>query len=197
MLSPLPTYSILGLVTRNLLITSSQSSKPRSYIMAFDGLVPEAPSLQSDLMKVKGVKKLSISPTGVTVTVRSQGIWPSVRSAIEDKVYAAFDPNTPHTPNELRLAIQEILNTGSRVPNNIRKASELLIKAAINPFLARDGGSCSYERHELTDKGLVVYIKLHGNCSGCSKSTTTMNTFVISEFKRYIPDIHTVKCTNA
>lgn len=165
--------------------------------MAFDGLVPKAPSLQGDLLKVKGIKKLSITPTGVDVTVRSQGLWPSVRSAIESKIYATFDPDTPHTPDELRLAIQRVLSTGPRVPSNIRRASELLIKAAVNPFLARDGGSCSYKRHELTDDGVVVYIELHGNCSGCSKSATTMNTFVITEFKKYIPDLATVRCTNA
>lgn len=193
----LPTHNILGLIARNLLITSSQGSKPRSYSMIFDGLVPKAPSLQNDLLKVKGVKKLSITPTGVDVTVVSQSLWPSVRSAIESKIYATFDPDTPHTPDELRLAIQEILSTGSRVPSNIRKASELLIKATINPFLARDGGSCSYKGYALNDDGITVYIVLHGNCSSCSKSATTMNTFVITEFKRYIPDIATVKCTNA
>lgn len=191
------THSILGRVIRNLFITSSQSTKPRDYIMAFDGLVPEASSLQRDLLKVKGVKKLSITPTGVTVTVRSQGLWPSIRSEIENKIYSAFDPDTPHTPDELRLAIQDILSTGSLSPSNIRKASELLIRAAINPFLARDGGSCSYKRYESTDEGLIVYIELHGNCSGCSKSATTMNNFVIGEFKKYIPNVSTVKCINS
>lgn len=59
---------------------------------------------------------------------------------------------------------------------------------SIRPFLNKDGGDI-----ELIDiKDNKVYVKLLGNCSGCSLSTSTMKLGVENMIKQQAPEIEEV-----
>ncbi len=59
---------------------------------------------------------------------------------------------------------------------------------SIRPFLNKDGGDI-----ELIDiKDNKVYVKLLGNCSGCSLSTSTMKLGVENMIKQHAPEIEEV-----
>ena len=59
----------------------------------------------------------------------------------------------------------------------------------IRPFLKNDGGDISFI--ELTDD-LVVKVKLHGACVGCSVNQMTLKSGVEMTIKKYLPEITAV-----
>lgn len=59
---------------------------------------------------------------------------------------------------------------------------------SIRPFLNNDGGDI--ELVEIKDN--VVYVRLLGNCLGCSISTSTMKLGVENTIKQYVPSIESV-----
>ena len=65
----------------------------------------------------------------------------------------------------------------------------------IRPFLNSDGGDISLV--EITDE-LVVHVRLHGSCVGCSVNQMTLKTGVEMTIKKYVPEITgVVEVTNA
>ena len=59
---------------------------------------------------------------------------------------------------------------------------------SIRPFLNKDGGDI-----ELIDvKDNTVYVKLLGNCSGCSLNFSTLKLGVENSNKQYAPEIEKV-----
>lgn len=59
---------------------------------------------------------------------------------------------------------------------------------SIRPFLNKDGGDI-----ELIDvKDQIVYVKLLGNCSGCSLNFSTLKLGVETTIKQYAPEIDKV-----
>lgn len=59
---------------------------------------------------------------------------------------------------------------------------------SIRPFLNKDGGDI-----ELIDvKDNTVYVKLLGNCSGCSLNFSTLKLGVENSIKQYAPKIEKV-----
>lgn len=59
---------------------------------------------------------------------------------------------------------------------------------SIRPFLNKDGGDI-----ELIDvKDNTVYVKLLGNCSGCSLNFSTLKLGVENSIKQYAPEIEKV-----
>ena len=59
---------------------------------------------------------------------------------------------------------------------------------SIRPFLNKDGGDI--ELIEIKEN--KVYVKLLGNCSGCSLSTSTMKLGVENMIKQHAPEIDEV-----
>lgn len=59
---------------------------------------------------------------------------------------------------------------------------------SIRPFLNKDGGDI-----ELIDvKDSLVYVKLLGNCSGCSLNFSTLKLGVENTIRQYAPEIERV-----
>lgn len=58
----------------------------------------------------------------------------------------------------------------------------------IRPFLQGDGGDISI----VSIKDNTVYVKLHGNCVGCSVNQMTLKTGVEMTIKKHVPQIEKV-----
>ncbi|MDL1913292.1 MAG: NifU family protein [Bergeyella sp.] len=59
---------------------------------------------------------------------------------------------------------------------------------SIRPFLLRDGGDIELVNIEENK----VFVRLLGNCSGCSVSASTMKLGVENTIKQYVPGIEEV-----
>ena len=76
-------------------------------------------------------------------------------------------------------------------PQHTRDFEERLKKAKeeIRTFLRRDGGDLrivSYNDHE-------IVIQVLGNCMHCSIKALTLHTGIKAIFKKYLPEINTIK----
>jgi len=64
-----------------------------------------------------------------------------------------------------------------------------LIETRVRPAVAQDGGDIVYRGFQ---KG-VVYLALHGACSGCPSSTATLKHGIEGLLKHYVPEVETVE----
>lgn len=64
-----------------------------------------------------------------------------------------------------------------------------LIETRVRPAVAQDGGDIVYRGY----KGGVVYLALHGACSGCPSSAMTLKNGIESLLKHYVPEVEAVE----
>ena len=64
-----------------------------------------------------------------------------------------------------------------------------LIDTRVRPAVARDGGDIVYRGF---DRG-VVYLAMHGACSGCPSSTATLKQGIEQLLKHYVPEVVDVR----
>ncbi|HEV2746898.1 MAG TPA: NifU family protein [Allosphingosinicella sp.] len=64
-----------------------------------------------------------------------------------------------------------------------------LIETRVRPAVAQDGGDIVYRGFQ---KG-VVYLALHGACSGCPSSTMTLKNGIEGLLKHYVPEVEAVE----
>ncbi len=64
-----------------------------------------------------------------------------------------------------------------------------LIETRVRPAVAQDGGDIVYRGFA---KG-VVYLGLHGACSGCPSSTMTLKNGIEGLLKHYVPEVEAVE----
>ena len=64
-----------------------------------------------------------------------------------------------------------------------------LIDTRVRPAVANDGGDIVYRGF---DKG-VVYLAMHGACSGCPSSTATLKQGIEQLLKHYVPEVIEVR----
>src|SRR5215213_1463503 len=64
-----------------------------------------------------------------------------------------------------------------------------LIETRVRPAVAQDGGDIVYRGF----RGGIVYLALHGACSGCPSSTMTLKQGIESLLKHYVPEVQSVE----
>jgi Fe-S cluster biogenesis protein NfuA len=64
-----------------------------------------------------------------------------------------------------------------------------LIETRVRPAVANDGGDIRYRGF----RGGVVYLAMHGACSGCPSSSATLKQGIEGLLKHYVPEVHEVR----
>ena len=64
-----------------------------------------------------------------------------------------------------------------------------LIDTRVRPAVAQDGGDIVFEGF---DHG-IVYLQMHGACSGCPISTMTLKNGIETMLKHYVPEVVEVR----
>jgi Fe-S cluster biogenesis protein NfuA len=64
-----------------------------------------------------------------------------------------------------------------------------LIETRVRPAVAQDGGDIVFEHFE----DGVVYLQMHGSCSGCPSSTATLKAGIENMLRHYIPEVLEVR----
>jgi len=64
-----------------------------------------------------------------------------------------------------------------------------LIETRVRPAVAQDGGDIIFKDFQ----NGIVYVELHGSCSGCPSSTITLKSGIENMLKHYIPEIISVE----
>jgi Fe-S cluster biogenesis protein NfuA len=64
-----------------------------------------------------------------------------------------------------------------------------LLETRVRPAVAQDGGDIVFE--DYADG--IVYLQMHGSCSGCPSSTATLKSGIENMLRHYIPEVVEVR----
>lgn len=64
-----------------------------------------------------------------------------------------------------------------------------LIETRVRPAVAQDGGDIVFHRFE----DGIVFLEMHGSCSGCPSSTATLKSGIENMLRHYVPEVTEVR----
>tara|TARA_R110002095_G_scaffold194673_1_gene173007 strand:- start:864 stop:1421 length:558 start_codon:yes stop_codon:yes gene_type:complete len=143
--------------------------------------------LAESLFHVAGVSEVFFGHDFISVTKTEDHDWDLLKPQILGSIMEYFMENDSVIirQDEGETALLENTDETSEVIKEIKE----LIEARIRPAVAQDGGDITFER--FTDG--VVYLKMHGACSGCPSSSVTLKNGVENMLRHYVPEVQEVK----
>jgi Fe-S cluster biogenesis protein NfuA len=146
-------------------------------------MAEESP-LALSLFQVVGVNAVFLGSDFVTITKDSTFDWALIKPDILTRMMDFFVAGHP-----------VIHQKPAPLPRDMSEATEIereiieLIDTRVRPSVAMDGGDIVF--HSFTDG--VVYLEMHGSCSGCPSSTLTLKSGIENMLKHYIPEVVAVE----
>jgi Fe-S cluster biogenesis protein NfuA len=134
------------------------------------------------LFGLEGVTQVFFGADFVTVSKADETSWPELKPAVLGALVEHFTAGEP-------------LLTGAAEPTAAEEDDEVvaqikeLLETRVRPAVAADGGDIIFEA--FTDG--VVYLQMHGSCSGCPSSTATLKAGIENMLRHYIPEVVEVR----
>jgi Fe-S cluster biogenesis protein NfuA len=143
----------------------------------------EKSPLAGALFKIENVEGVFYGSDFITVTKTESSDWAHLKPYILTTIMEHYVASRPLF-NEAKAEIKKT-NIDDSIVNQIVE----LIETRVRPAVAEDGGDIIFNRFE----DGVVYLELHGSCSGCPSSTATLKGGVENMLKHYIPEVVAVE----
>ena len=121
-------------------------------------------------------------------TVEWKALKPEVLNVLLDHFSSGAPLFRPAGAGEIAVAPEEDFDDA---PEDAAIIAEIrdLIETRVRPAVAQDGGDIVYRGFR---EG-IVYLALHGACSGCPSSTMTLKQGIESLLKHYVPEVEAVE----
>ncbi len=137
------------------------------------------------LFAVDGVTGVHLGTDFITVT-KTKGEWQHLKPQILGAIMEHYQSGQP-VVEALGEAFE---STGEEAPDDeITAQIKELIDTRVRPAVAQDGGDIVFERFE----DGIVYLQMHGSCSGCPSSTATLKNGIEQMLKHYVPEVIEVR----
>ncbi len=149
----------------------------------------KASPLAAALFEVDGVAGVFLGADFVTVTKYESVDWrhvkPSVLGAIADFLTAALPilAEGATTTRKPATSLEDYEDEDREIVEQIIE----LIDTRVRPAVAADGGDIVFQHYE--PRTGVVFLSLHGSCSGCPSSTQTLKAGIENMLKHYVPEV--------
>lgn len=140
--------------------------------------------LAERIFAINGVQSIFFGADFVSVTKNDATDWSSIKAPILAAVMQHFTMGEP-----LFKEGQGTAAVNDDLLDEISKQIKELIDKRVRPAVAMDGGDIVFERFE---QG-IVYLKMHGACSGCPSSTVTLKNGVETMLRHYVPEVLEVR----
>lgn len=145
--------------------------------------------LATVLFAIDGVAGVFIGQDFVTVTKDDAADWRHVKPmalgviadhltadlpvfALDEAPRSAADANLDDYEGEDREVVEAIID---------------VLNQRVRPAVAADGGDISFRHYEARTG--VVFLKMHGACSGCPSSAMTLKAGIENMLKHYVPEV--------
>jgi Fe-S cluster biogenesis protein NfuA len=134
------------------------------------------------LFALDGVTQVFFGADFVTVSKADETAWTELKPAVLGALVEHFTSG-------------EQLLTGAAEPTAEEEDDEIvtqikdLLETRVRPAVAQDGGDIIFEA--FADG--VVYLQMHGSCSGCPSSTATLKAGIENMLRHYIPEVVEVR----
>jgi len=148
-----------------------------------------ASPLAETLFGVDGVSGVFLGADFVTVTKFESVDWrhvkPAILGAIADFLTAALPVLKAGAADARRPATS--LDDYEAEDREVVEQIIELIDTRVRPAVAADGGDIVFQHYE--PRTGVVFLSLHGSCSGCPSSTMTLKAGIENMLKHYVPEV--------
>jgi len=143
--------------------------------------------LASRLFAVEGVCGVFLGSDFISVTKAEASEWQLLRPAILGAIMEHYlsgkpmlDPDSSATPAAAGAAAED---------DEIVVQIKELLETRVRPAVAQDGGDIIFRGFE----DGVVFLEMHGACSGCPSSTMTLKAGIENMLRHYIPEVTSVR----
>lgn len=134
------------------------------------------------LFGLDGVTQVFFGADFVTVSKADETSWSELKPAVLGALVEHFTSGEPLLTGAAEPTAEE---EDDEVVSQIKE----LIETRVRPAVAADGGDIIFEA--FTDG--VVYLQMHGSCSGCPSSTATLKAGIENMLRHYIPEVVEVR----
>lgn len=140
--------------------------------------------LAQRLFGVPGVTGVFLGGDFISVTKDGAQDWFQLKPSL---LAAIMEHYTSGRPVVLEQA--KAVSGGDEADSETVAAIKELIETRVRPAVAQDGGDIIFEHFE----DGVVYLQMHGACSGCPSSTATLKAGIENMLRHYIPEVVEVR----
>ena len=141
--------------------------------------------LAQRLFELGGVSGVFFGADFVTVTKAEEASWPQLKPLILGAIMEHFTAGRPVIVGEPGEAAGAAAEDDDEVVSQIKE----LLETRVRPAVAQDGGDIIFEAYA----DGVVYLQMHGSCSGCPSSTATLKAGIENMLRHYIPEVVEVR----
>ena len=155
--------------------------------LVFDNIekAKDAP-LVNKLLGIEGVKSVFLGKNFISITKTSSIQWDHLRAPVLTVLKDFFAMGDPIFTRPTQVASDL---SDQHPKNDVEQDICALLDERIRPFVAQDGGDIVFERFE----NGVVYLKMHGACSGCPSAKATLKQGLEKLLKHFIPGVERVE----
>jgi len=141
--------------------------------------------LAQSLFECEQVRGVFLGSDFITVTKTDELEWEVLKTEILAIVMDHFVSGGEVIIKREKNEKHEVQASDSDVVIKIKE----LLEERVRPAVAMDGGDIIFHKYE---EG-VVYLEMHGACSGCPSSSVTLKNGVENMLKHFIPEISRVE----
>jgi Fe-S cluster biogenesis protein NfuA len=150
--------------------------------------------LATALFSIEGVKAVFLGADFISVTKEGTIAWDIIKTDILTTIMEHFTAGHPiiggqDTDNKgMATGASDV---GNEDDDEITAQIREIINTRVRPAVAQDGGDIVFKRFE----DGIVYLEMHGACSGCPSATVTLKNGVENMLKHYVPEVERVEST--
>jgi len=145
--------------------------------------------LAAAIFKVKGVSEVLLGAHHVTVKKSSNLDWELVQPNVE-LVIAQFYAAGLQVVKEGVAERDSAFAQHSFDPGSLEAQILQLLEERVRPFVQQDGGDVEFAKFD--HEGGTLHLRMHGSCSGCPKSSVTLQHGIKNLMEHYIPEVKEV-----
>lgn len=153
--------------------------------------------LATRIIQLDGIEGVFLGSDFISVSKDSATDWvmlkPRIMSAIMDHYTSGLsiveNSESSHSDeNPSSVNIEDY----SEDDQHIVKTIVDILDQRVRPAVAQDGGDIIFHRYE----DGIVFLEMHGACSGCPSSTITLKAGIENMLQHYIPEVQEVRAVN-
>ncbi len=141
--------------------------------------------LAESLFDIENVKSVFFGSDFISITKDDSCDWYTLKTLVVAKM---IDYITAGMPVVNTALVSEISNTTDHLrieDQEIIKQIIEVIETKVRPSVAEDGGDVQFHSYE----NGVVYLTMHGACSGCPSATITLKNGIENMLQYYVPEV--------
>ncbi len=136
-----------------------------------------------------GISSIFLGKDFISVTKSSEVEWYKLKTLVLSAIMDFILSGQKFVNESEKLKSYQKANESPSIDNEIIAQIIELIDTKIRPAVAEDGGDIEFDRFE----DGIVYLRMHGACSGCPSSAITLKNGIENMLKHYVPEVKEVQ----